>query len=417
MNQKPSLLSEAVSFLKRQQTDWKITVARTSLDRFAYQMVLPYLSLYIVALGATATQLGMVNSLGMVFAGIISLFSGFLIDRMAPKKVYLVGIGLLAIAYATYVLAQTWVITFIAMIAYWSGYSVSVQSCATICGNCLENKDRATGMMLCETVGAGLLGMAGPLAGAWLVTMFGGVTVEGIRPLFFIAVAVTVITFIMVLKWLSARKWGDSGTSGLNIIKGFKEVFNSGRYLKRWQIIAAIGQLPMGMVIPFTQVFAYEVKGADQYILGVMVTASALTSIIFSVPLGRLADRIGRKRILYATIPLFWAANIVLICAPNAGFLILSGVLQGFYYVSGPIGGAMERELVPRGYMGRWLGIGRFFKMGVSAGFAVIAGIIWDTVGPQYVFLSFVVLDLAIRMPLLITMPETLNMQFGKKQE
>jgi hypothetical protein len=36
-----SLLSRAVVFLKRQESDWKITVLRTSLDRFAYQTVFP----------------------------------------------------------------------------------------------------------------------------------------------------------------------------------------------------------------------------------------------------------------------------------------------------------------------------------------------------------------------------------------
>jgi len=51
MNSLRSLVSRAVVFLKKQEWDWKITVLRTSLDRFAYQTVFPYLSLYIVALG------------------------------------------------------------------------------------------------------------------------------------------------------------------------------------------------------------------------------------------------------------------------------------------------------------------------------------------------------------------------------
>ncbi|MBU1743887.1 MAG: hypothetical protein KKH02_08990 [Proteobacteria bacterium] len=48
----PAFLGNGLSFLKRQQRDWKITVLRTSLDKLAYQMVFPYLSIYIVALGA-----------------------------------------------------------------------------------------------------------------------------------------------------------------------------------------------------------------------------------------------------------------------------------------------------------------------------------------------------------------------------
>ena len=58
-------------------------------------MVLPYLSIYTVALGATGTQLGIVNTVGMAVAGLISPFIGWFTDIIGPKRVYLVGIALL----------------------------------------------------------------------------------------------------------------------------------------------------------------------------------------------------------------------------------------------------------------------------------------------------------------------------------
>src|SRR5512135_1797358 len=114
-----------ISFVKRQQRDWNVTVARTSLDRLAYQMVFPYLSLYIIALGATKTQLGIVTSIGMVIAGLIGPFTGWFIDRIGPKKIYLLGIGMLAVSYFTYGIAQHWILTIAAMAAYWIGTSIS----------------------------------------------------------------------------------------------------------------------------------------------------------------------------------------------------------------------------------------------------------------------------------------------------
>ena len=93
----PGFVARSIHFLKRQQRDWKVTVARTSMDKLAYQMVFPYLSVYIVALGASATQLGMVNSIGMVIAGLFGPFTGWFIDRIGPKKIYLVGISFMAI--------------------------------------------------------------------------------------------------------------------------------------------------------------------------------------------------------------------------------------------------------------------------------------------------------------------------------
>jgi len=413
----PGFLRNGISFLKRQQRDWKVTVARTSMDKLAYQMVFPYLSIYIVALGASATQLGIVNSIGMMIAGLFGPFTGWFIDRIGPKKIYLVGITFMVVCYLTYGLAQSWGVTIIAMIAYWLGFSTSIHSCATICGNCLVNRDRATGMMICETVTAGLLGMAGPIIATWLVSQFGGVNPNGIRPLFFSGLIITVGTFVVVLTQLSSRKWTKANTNRTSLFKEISQVFKSGKHLKRWIVIATITQLPIGMVFPFSQVFAYQVKGANEFILGAMVTGSALSSIVFAIPLGRLADRVGRKKVLFVTIPLFLLSNLMLILAPTPVFLVLAGILQGFHYIGSPIAAAIERELVPAEHMGRWIGITRFFKMIFSGILALTAGIIWDKFGPQYIFITFIGIELLIRLPLLISIPETLNKRFKSKDD
>ena len=401
-----------LAFMRRQQRDWTVTVVRTSLDRLAYQMVFPYLSIYIIALGATATQLGLVNSLGMLVAGVAGPFTGWLIDRHGPRSFYLAGIALLAVAYLTYALAQSWPVTILAMMAWWLGYSISSHSCATICGNCLANPDRATGMTICETVAAGLLGIVGPILGTVIVVSSGEVDAEAIRPLFVVAFAITVGTFLFILTQLSGQRWGARGT-GRAVFRDLGDVLREGRYLKRWLVIAAIGQLPVGMVFAFSSVYAYEVKGADAVVLGGMAAAAAVGSIVLAIPLGRLADRIGRKRVLYATVPLFSLSCIVLVWAPGPGALLLAGALQSFYYIGGPIAAAMERELVPAAHMGRWIGIARVVKMFVGATLVLVAGAIWDRLGPEYVFLAFVAIDLGIRLPLLVSMPETLGIRFG----
>jgi MFS family permease len=92
---------------------------------------------------------------------------------------------------------------------------------------------------------------------------------------------------------------------------------------------------------------------------------------------------------------------------------VIAGILQGFYFIGAPVAAAIERELVPPEQMGRWSGITRLFKMVTSAVLALCAGIIWDRIGPQYIFLLFfVAIDLLIRLPLLISIPETLHVRF-----
>jgi len=408
-------ISKGAGFVKRQEHDWKVSVARTNLTQFFYRMVLPYLSIYTMALGATGTQLGLVNSIGMFVAGIAGLFSGWLIDKTSLKKIYLIGIVILAVSYLVYGLAQSWPIIIIAMTAYWLGNSTSLNTCQVICGNCLKSDERATGMALCETFSMGLLGFAAPMVGAWVVTASGGVNVEGIRPLFFISLAGIVGTFFLILTQLSNRSWKKSGETSLSFLTGISQVFKQGHNLKRWLIIATVTGMEMGMITPYAQPFARDLKGADQFVLGAMVTASALVPLVLGIPMGRLADRIGRKKIIYLTIPLVWVFYLVLIFAPSPGFLIVSGAFQGFFMMATTATEAMSRELVPPEQMGRWVGILRLGRLGFGALTVYLAGLIWDNIGPQYVFWFIMAFDF-IRIPLLIGMPETLGLQNRTKQ-
>jgi MFS family permease len=270
-------------------------------------------------------------------------------------------------------------------------------------------------MTICETLAAGMLGILGPMLGALLVTAFGGANVDGIRPLFFVALAGTLITFLIIYFQLSTHKWVIEGKYRPSFFKDTVQVLRTGCHLKRWLVIVSVGSLPLGMVFPFSQVYAHKVKGADPYILGLMVTGCALTSLLLGIPMGRLADKIGRKKVLYLALPLFWSSSLILIWAPSPPFLVAAGVLQGFYYICATVAGAMSFELVPADQMGRWIGLMRFCRMLLGSGTAFIGGLIWDTFGPKYVFLTVMGLDILIRLPLLIGMPETLG--FRQKSE
>ena len=410
-------LTNTYQFWKRQDHNWKVTMARTSLEKFGYQMIFPYLSIYIVALGATKTQLGLVTSIGMAVSGLLGPLTGILIDRIGPKKIYLFGIGLLMASYLIYAAAPSWGYCLLAMSVYWIGNSSAGHSCATICANCLLSGDRARGMMLCETAAAGLLGIASPMIAALLIAQLGGVSVANLRPLFYISFAMTALSFVLVLTKLSDIKWVSKQKPLTNPFRDSLQILKGNRAAQKWLIIGALNKLPFGLILPFTQVFAQEMKGADSYVLGAMVTATALTTIVFGLPSGMVADRIGRKKVLYLLIPLFWAANLVLVWAPSPAFLILSGILLGFYYIMSPITGAIEMEVVTAEQMGRWIGMNHLVKSFFGAAMALVGGLIWDKIGPQYVFLIYIGIDLVFRIPLLISMPETLASKAASKSD
>lgn len=406
-----SAISRGLKFFTRQDRDWKISASRTNISMFLYRLVLPYLAIYAMALGATGTQLGIINSVGMGVAAISGFFGGGLIDRIGVKKIYLLGIVILAAAYLIYGLAGSWVILIVAMVAYYLGNNTSILGCSVICANCLKSEDRATGMSICETFGMGLLSLAAPMLGAWLITGFGGVNVQGIRPLFFICAAGVAVTFFIILTQLSNRRWSNT-RGGSSFFRGFSQIFQKGRNLKRMLIITSLTGMEMGMVTPYIQPYANQFKGADQFVLGAMVTAGAVVPLVLGMPFGRLADKVGRKKVIYLTALPVVASYILLVYAPNSVSLIASGALQGFFMITSIVTTAMSREMVPPEHMGRWLGILGLGRMGLAAIMTYACGLIWDHAGPQYVF-WFIIIFYVIRLPLLIGMPETLAS--GKK--
>jgi MFS family permease len=169
------------------------------------------------------------------------------------------------------------------------------------------------------------------------------------------------------------------------------------------------------MILPFTQLFAHQVKGAQQYVLGGMVTGMAVTPVVLGVPVGRLADRFGRKKVLLSIAPVFYASSVLLILAPNAFSLVTAGVLQGFFLISMVVSGAMGAELVPKEHLGRWMGMQGLFRGIVSVPAPILGGWIWDFAGPQYLFVTAIGLELVFRIPLLLSMPETLGGRFNAR--
>lgn len=83
--------------------------------------------------------------------------------------------------------------------------------------------------------------------------------------------------------------------------------------------------------------------------------------------------------------------------------------MQTFYAISSGVAGAMTLELVPVEQMGRWSGLLGLFRGLVTIPAPFLGGLIWKGLGPAYVFLIPIAVDLLLKIPLLTTIPETLG--------
>lgn len=397
-----------VDLVARQSRNFKVMVCTGALNRLFMGMAMQYESLYIRALGANPVELGSVRGVGLASSGIMSMPVGWLSDRYSLKRMMLFGAGLTLVAPVIYAFARDWQMVILAVILFTAAMRLSWSTSSIVTVNALGERDRATGMGVSATLSA-LVGILAPIIAAFIVTHFGGINVRGIRPLYYIWFIGGFLVFVLLVTGLKEVKVGGLGGRS-SIMTDYGEVLRAHPLLKRFLLMSCLSSFTMEMMMPFTSVYAQEVKGADAFILGGMSSAMSIVSTLLSLAIGVLADRIGRKKVLYLTRPFRWASALSLILAPSPEYLVITGIFEGLWMSSMMvIWPTFTNELVPLKLRGRWTGI-RFTLMGLSSCVApIVGGIVWETLDPQYIFIIPVIFDLCVVTPILTTIPDTLK--------
>ena len=408
------LAQRSIHFTKRQTHDFKLMLGRRTLHGLATGLTTQYSSLYATLLGANPVQLGSLQSVGNAVGALTALPTGWFIDYYSLKKMFLLGTVALAASGLLYFVAHDWTWLYVAIIIYYLGSRITCTACTVTCAGELPNEGRATGRGLCRTL-ASPIAIAAPLLAAWLISQFGGIGVEGIRPLFAIQAVIFGLVLLLLTR-LSAARARNGPAGGRQILSGFVQVFKQGPDVVRLMIVMGLMELPWTIAQPFMPVYAHQFKGADEFMLGGIAMTSMLVPMLASIPLGRLADRHGRKKLLFAIAPLAYAANILLVLSPVSGdgatlCLLTYGVLFGFNSIGMALASSMTAEIMPQEQMGRWIGVVGLFRGILSIPAPTVGGLIWEHIGPQYVFLAAIAIDVCVRLPLLALTQETLHLQ------
>jgi MFS family permease len=247
-----------------------------------------------------------------------------------------------------------------------------------------------------------------PLVAAWLVSRSGGITIGGLRPLYYCQVALFVGIFFLLLFLFRDPPLSEQPRK-IRFVTDFTDILKSNPAAVRFLLMIALMEIPWTMVNPFMPLFAHQIKGADEFILGALGTVRFFVPFVLAIPIGRLADRWGRKKVLLALAPLTYLSNVLVILAPNPKFLLVAAFFFGFYSIGTAVVNAMAAELVPEEQMGRWIGILSLVRGMFSIPLPILAGALWDSLGPIYIFVAAILIDLLLRIPLLISVPETLR--------
>jgi len=408
VNRLQEFIGELVAVWRRQKQAWHVVVTWMVVNRFLRRFVEQYATIYVRLLGASPVQLGAAQSAAGLAGTLVALPMGIAQDRYSLRKIYLAGITLLTIAPLLYAIAPSWQWLVPGIMLLGLGHRLG--SCSVICDVSLPNRDRATGKALCEGVGS-LPTLFGPLFGAAVVMLLGGVTVRSVRALYWLYFVGGIIPTIYAYRRLPEIQRRQVAGRKMGVIADLREVFQRGRALKRYAGLVATSEFALAMMMTFMYPYAYEVGKATPFVLGAMSTAATLAEVVFSTVFGRLADRFGRKRAYLSLAPLFVLSSLLLILSPVSSLLIVAGLLFGFRMIGSVVYSSIGPELVPASCMGRWKGMIGFVQSLSAMAAPIIGGYLWELIGPKAIFAAVIMVDLVVAVPLVLTLPETLGRQ------
>ncbi len=359
-------------------------------------------------MGASPFQLGLLNSIGGIAGALVSVPTGRFADNHGVKKTLLLGTPLLALGALFFALAQDWIILIPAIIISTLALRIVMTACPMVCGRCLANEERARGMQLCDTLSA-VPRLISPILSMVLITTFGGLTAQGIRPLYLLqCIGLTIVTFVVFRLFTDPARTQESSRGRTSFVSDVHEVIESSVRAKRWIFYICLSTIPMYVNTIFVPLYAAQVKYADQYVISGMTAAATLLPLVLSIPIGWLADSIGRKKVIYLGTPLYCLSLLLLLYAPDSFTLLLSGIFQGFFTLIAVTQGAMTAELVPPQHLGRWLGLLGLFRGLISVITPALGGFLWVTLNPESIFI-LLILTQFVKILVLMPIPETLR--------
>jgi MFS family permease len=138
-----------------------------------------------------------------------------------------------------------------------------------------------------------------------------------------------------------------------------------------------------GAILPMLPLFLQDQAHASVFLIGVIAAAYYLGALIFSAPLGRLSDSIGRKPVIVSGVALYAVATLLFLSTKHPTWFIFFRFLEGVGAAAvGPAGQALIADLTTERTRSRaygWLTTAQFGGLVAGPGLAaILSGVIGD---------------------------------------
>ncbi|MBB4267771.1 MFS transporter [Roseospira visakhapatnamensis] len=362
------------------------------------EMIHALLPVYlVVGLGASALTVGIIEGVAEATASIVKVFSGALSDRLGRRKVLaVVGYGLAALTKPVFPLATSvgWVVgaRFIDRVGKGIRGAPRDSLVADLSPPHLRGASFGLRQSL-DTIGA----FTGPLLAIGLM----GVFADDFVSVFWVAVIPAVLAVGVLVVAVQEPKRPEGQRPVRRPLSRAELARLEGTY---WWVVAVAALFTLARFSEAFLVLRSQSEGLPLMLVPAVLVVMNIAYSLSAYPAGALSDRMDRVSVLVVGLLLLIAADLTLALAPGLVGIGVGVVFWGLHM--GFTQGVLARlvaDVAPPELRGTAYGMFNLVTGVALLAASVIAGALWDGVGPHGTFLAgaaFAALSLLGLLPL-----------------
>lgn len=377
---------------------------------FTFSLVFSFESPFFRELGAPPFVIGLMGSVGAATLGLVRIPGAYITDKYGRKQIIVTMTFLIAFSFVFYVFAPDWRFVLIGMVI--SNLSLIYQPALdAILADSIPPEKRGMGYAATNVI-PNIPTVFAPALAGYLVEIYG--IVPGMRIVytivFFCMLAAAIIRLLFLKETLENPqkiRLAEVKAAFRNSLQAILEAWrNMSRSLKFLTLAFLVSAFEEPMFRMFTSLYVFDVIGLGKLEWGLANTASVAATLAFGFPMGKLVDKIGRKKSIVFANLIFISATVAFLMAGNLNHLIVVFLMFAIGgSLLGPAYSALLADMIPRERRGRIMGTIVTLNILATVPASALAGFLYG-VQPSHPFTLVVLLAIAVTLIIFLAVRE-----------